>query len=106
MTSPEVLFSLVKSLGYHVELHGDRVWLRHDVEDCDDETEEQHDKVWREFCEIQEELHSHGYEIKDPEIEHDCISGDVVAIPLPGYIPMVIITADDIIEDLRRKAAL
>lgn len=87
--SPPDLLIFIQSLGYAVVLRDDRVWLRYDVADCDDETEEQHDLVWREYCEIQEHLRANGYEIQYPaEVEHDCISGDVVPYTAEPFEPV------------------
>lgn len=32
---------------------------------------------WSLYCDIQDDLREYGYEIIDPQIEHDCISGQL-----------------------------
>lgn len=41
------------------------------------EGEEAHDVVWSRYCDIQDELHSLGLRLVDPQLEHDYISSPV-----------------------------
>lgn len=56
----------------HVELLDGEVYFRYDT---DDNTVKENESTYFEIC---EELLPRGYQIKDPYIEHDCITGNIV----------------------------
>lgn len=37
---------------------------------------------WSEYCDVQATLREIGFELEDPQVEHDCISGKIVAVPI------------------------
>mgnify|MGYP005854965209 CR=1 FL=1 len=55
-----------------VNKDNEAVWLRYDTDDCDPKEQ------WSEYCDVQERLQVLGLKLIDPQLEHDCISGDLV----------------------------
>lgn len=56
-------------LNDHITFLNNRWYLRYDTMDS---TAKENFDV---YCDIQEELRDYGFEIEDPYIEHDCITG-------------------------------
>jgi hypothetical protein len=47
-------------------------WLRFDIDDCDPKEQ------WDEYCDVLDGLKRFGLTLEDAQVEHDCISGDLV----------------------------
>lgn len=50
---------------------GGQVWLRYDTEDSDPKEQ------WDNYIEVVEVLRELGLVLVEPQVEHDCITGDV-----------------------------
>lgn len=61
-----------------VQAEGDRLLFRLDVPEL--EGVEPHDAVWAEYLNLADELGSIALAIADPCLEHDCVSGALVAV--------------------------
>ena len=78
-TTPELLSPLAvyrevfkdSVLKYCVTVQNGNLYFRYDTEDRTPK------ENWDIYIDFQEMLRVKGYEIKDPVIEHDCISGDL-----------------------------
>lgn len=55
-----------------VEQDKDGPWLRYDTDDNDSREQ------WDEYLEVLECLALEGLTLSDPQLEHDCISGDII----------------------------
>ena len=49
-------------------------WLRYDTDDSDPKEQ------WENYIMVQDDLRDYGLKLDDAQIEHDCISGDVMEI--------------------------
>jgi|AntDeeMinimDraft_5_1070356.scaffolds.fasta_scaffold19856_2 hypothetical protein len=54
-----------------VNKDGNILWFRYDIDDCFPKEQ------WTEYCDVQDQLRAVGLELGDPNVEHDCISGDL-----------------------------
>ena len=59
------------SLGEVTQQEG-KPWFRYDYDSCDGK------ESWGIFIDVQEELRGQGWEIDDPQIEHDCLTGFLI----------------------------
>ncbi len=59
------------SLGEVTQQEG-KPWFRYDYDSCDAK------ESWSIFIDVQEELRGQGWEIDDPQIEHDCLTGFLI----------------------------
>lgn len=48
------------------------LYCRHDTDDSDSEEQ------WDNYLDVQDQLKDIGYMLDDPQVEHDCISGDLI----------------------------
>lgn len=48
------------------------LYCRHDTDDSDPKQQ------WDNYLDVQDQLKDIGYMLHDPQIEHDCISGDLI----------------------------
>lgn len=53
-------------------MDGNAIYFRRDTEDSDSRQQ------WDNYIDVCDELRSKGYKFIEPQIEHDCITGDVV----------------------------
>ena len=58
----------------YVESTPEGLWLRYDTEDSDPKEQ------WSNYIEVVETLKLIGYEFDEPQVEHDCITGDIIKI--------------------------
>lgn len=63
------------SMGYEIGISNGKLSLRYDI--FPEATSKENYSV---YLEIQEDLRSIGYELIDPYIEHDCVSGSIVKV--------------------------
>ena len=70
----ENINQLLKNTAYEgkVSIDGDMLYFREDTDDLDTKTN------WSNYCDIQDDLKQYGLALSDAQIEHDCISGELV----------------------------
>jgi hypothetical protein len=79
------LIAKVTALGFDAKDEGGRCFLREDVaEPLPESGEESHDLVWSRYCDVLETLGEVGLAMRDPYLEHDCITGEVVVSNNPA----------------------
>ena len=50
----------------------DNPWVGYDFDSCDS------DKQWDYLCDISDQLREVGLQFNDPQLEHDCLSGNII----------------------------
>jgi hypothetical protein len=64
--------AIIDATDSSIDAHEGKLYFRHDV--FPEATSKEN---WTRYCEIQEQLKELGWELIDPYIEHDCVSGQI-----------------------------